>query len=1194
MKTKTWIQILTVLTLPIMTGCGGDNGVTPANHTPVAKAQSVTTDEDTVKTIVLAGTDEDNDSLSYTVTVNPAHGILSGTAPNLTYTPAADYYGSDSFSFKVNDGTIDSEVATVSISVTSVNDAPVAVAQNATTDENTAVVIILSGTDVDGDTLSYAYTVPGHGILSGTAPRLTYTPEADYYGTDSFKFKVNDGAVTSARASVNIIVNRVDDPPTLADSNGSVAENAEAGDAVATVTIVDTGDGPVTSMSLSGSGAANFDVAADGSVTVAAGAMLDYETCTEYNLTVTAASAAGTSNAVHLDINVSDYFHPFQIARLVADNAGENDTFGRAVAMSGDYIVVGVPYEDSNGEDAGSVYLFKRNRDSSVSMLARFQSDDIASKDHFGYAVSIDGDYIVVGAPDEDTRAIDAGSVYVFRRVNDTNITQIDHLTADNAGANDHFGHSVAISGDYIIVGAHYEDTGGSNAGSAYLFRRYGDSNISQIAQLTADSPSDNDWFGYSVAIDGDRMVVGAHRADTNGTDSGSAYVFVRHTDTNVTQTAHLTAADADTGDFFGYSVAISGDYIVVGAHLKDAGAGDSGSAYVFKCYSDSTIAQIARLTANSAGALDYFGYAVGISGNYIVVGAPREDTGGNDAGSIYLFERNSDANISQRNRLQGDNTGEGDWMGRAVAISGDYFVGGAYANDLSANNSGCAYLFDLEPAERPYIYSLPLLTLVHDEQIVRRTLVSLAGDSPTGRPITYVLGGIDAGAFALEDNNISFDPKANYEDPNDDDSNNDYNITVTASDAGGHDTARNMNILVRNQIYLDLAQLVADNPDSRDYFGSAVAISNDYIVIGVPSKDSNGSNSGSVYVFKRNSDTNTTQIAQLTAANAGTGDNFGASVAIDGDYIVVGAPYEDSNGTSSGSVYVFKRNSDTNITQIAHLTADDADSGDRFGYSVGISGLYIVVGAHMEDSGGSNAGSAYLFKRNSANNSITQIAHFKAGNSGSNDRFGVSVAISGDLIVAGAYWEDSDGTDSGSAYVFKHNSVDDSVTQIAHLRADDADEFDNFGYSVAISGEYIVVGAYQEDSNGTDSGSAYVFKHSSVDGSVTQIAHLTADNARAGDAFGWSVAMDGDYIVVGARMEDTEDGDAGSAYVFKHNNDSDIVQIAHLGASNPGTGDQFGHSVAVSGDYIVAGAYKEDSGSQDAGCAYLFKRDTN
>ena len=180
------------------------------NNPPVANDQAVSTPEDTALLITLTGSDPDGDAITFAIVTGPANGALSGTAPNVTYTPNAGFNGSDSFTFKVNDGTVDSASAAVSITVTAVNDAPTADPQTLSTDEDTPLPIVLTGSDPDGDALTFAIaTGPTDGTLSGTAPNVTYTPNGGFTGDDSFTFTVNDGTVDSAEATVSITVNRI-------------------------------------------------------------------------------------------------------------------------------------------------------------------------------------------------------------------------------------------------------------------------------------------------------------------------------------------------------------------------------------------------------------------------------------------------------------------------------------------------------------------------------------------------------------------------------------------------------------------------------------------------------------------------------------------------------------------------------------------------------------------------------------------------------------------------------------------------------------------------------------------------------------------------------------------------------------------------------------------------------------------------
>ncbi|MEN8136016.1 MAG: pentapeptide repeat-containing protein [Thermodesulfobacteriota bacterium] len=200
------------------TGLGGTTSATITvkyiNTAPVAISQSLSTNEDTPALIVLTGSDIDGDPLTYTTLTSPTNGVISGIAPNLSYTPNLNFNGTDSFTFSVNDKTVDSQLATVSITVNAVNDTPEADSQTLTTDEDVPVAITLTGTDVDGDVLSYQVkNGPANGTLSGSVPELIYSPNPDFNGSDSFTFTTNDGLVGSSPATVTININPINDYP---------------------------------------------------------------------------------------------------------------------------------------------------------------------------------------------------------------------------------------------------------------------------------------------------------------------------------------------------------------------------------------------------------------------------------------------------------------------------------------------------------------------------------------------------------------------------------------------------------------------------------------------------------------------------------------------------------------------------------------------------------------------------------------------------------------------------------------------------------------------------------------------------------------------------------------------------------------------------------------------------------------------
>jgi hypothetical protein len=209
--------------------------VTPVNDAPVALPQSVTLAEDTAQGVTLAATDVEGTPLTWAVVDPPRHGTLSGTAPDLTYVPAADFNGSDTFTFKVNDGAVDSNVAAVTITVTPVNDGgPVAQSQSITTAEDTSTAVTLAATDVDGDPLTWTVVAqPAHGTLWGTVPNLTYTPAADFDGSDAFTFVASDGLLDSNATTVSLTVTAVNDAPVAQALSGATAEDTPVAVALA-------------------------------------------------------------------------------------------------------------------------------------------------------------------------------------------------------------------------------------------------------------------------------------------------------------------------------------------------------------------------------------------------------------------------------------------------------------------------------------------------------------------------------------------------------------------------------------------------------------------------------------------------------------------------------------------------------------------------------------------------------------------------------------------------------------------------------------------------------------------------------------------------------------------------------------------------------------------------------------------------
>jgi len=245
------------------------------------------------------------------------------------------------------------------------------------------------------------------------------------------------------------------------------------------------------------------------------------------------------------------------------------------------------------------------------------------------------------------------------------------------------------------------------------------------------------------------------------------------------------------------------------------------------------------------------------------------------------------------------------------------------------------------------------------------------------------------------------------------------------------------------------------------DNFGHSVAIDGDTWLIGA---------FNAAYVYTSNG----SQVAKLTADSG----YFGRSVAIDADIAVIGADGDDDNGLNSGSAYVYEQQADGTWQQVAKLTANDGASDDRFGWSVATSGGIAVIGAYGDDDNGSVSGSAYVFEQQ-ANGTWQQIAKLTADDGASGDGFGESVALDAGVAVIGADGDDDNGNLSGSAYVFEQQA-DGTWQQITKITADDGADFDYFGRSVATSGGIAVIGA---EGNNSSPGSAYVYGSNAATG---------------------------------------------------------------------------------------------------------------
>lgn len=422
--------------------------------------------------------------------------------------------------------------------------------------------------------------------------------------------------------------------------------------------------------------------------------------------------------------------------KIVASDRKVGQHFSKSVDISGDYAIVGAHRDNTNeiGLDtllkAGAAYLYKINASGNWNQIQKIVASDRNAEDNFGTSVSIDGNTAVIGAYKRDTTIQGAfysqvGATYIFERDVNGQWNQVQKIMASDMDSLNYFGKSVAVSGNYMVIGAAYRDTSDNlgstipEAGAAYFFERNTSGIWVEKQKVVASDFEAFAIFSWSVAIDGNYAVIGAYKEDKNAngssskTDAGAAYVFERINGT-WTQVKKLVASDRNNADWFGYTVAISGDYVVIGAYQEDedvngnASLSNSGSAYIYKRDANGNWIEVQKIVASDRNSEDWYGCALDIKNNYIIVGARQQDNdinGGNsmaDAGAAYIYQKDISGIWNETQKIVPSDREQNDWFGFSIAIDTSNCIIGAFSDkkDENGNNplvdAGSAYIFYL------------------------------------------------------------------------------------------------------------------------------------------------------------------------------------------------------------------------------------------------------------------------------------------------------------------------------------------------------------------------------------------------------------------------------------------------------------------------------------------------------------------
>jgi len=758
---------------------------------------------------------------------------------------------------------------------------------------------------------------------------------------------------------------------------------------------------------------------------------------------------------------------------------------------------------------------------------------DGARGDSFGAAIAIDGNRAVVGVPG-DSLGPDwlHGSAYVFVRQPGGWVIEAK-LVASDAGNRDFFGLAVAISGDTVLVGAPYQTVDDMPfRGSAYVYTR-GAGGWTEQAKLVAADGATQHTFGRAVALSGDTALVTAPIA---GDGAGVAYLYTRH-GTGWTESARL---DPPVGMGFawrGQSAAMTADILAIGGESSLLGMVDvyerTGTAWTFA----------ARLVAKDAEADDYFGIALAVHGDTVVVGAPWHATGGIERrGAAYVFRRGA-GDWTQEARLEAPDGEIGLLLARAVAVHGDRILLGASSGSLFAPQGEAAQVPGgvVSPPPRVYAYvrtagawsaGLRIDTPgVGSNDRYGRAVAMGADDALVGAPGQVVAGNEGQGAA--------------------------YALVRDGDD------------------WLNHSRLEIGPGREGEMQGQAVAIDGDTILVGMPGADAKR---GAAQVYVRAGRDWVPQ-ARLQAPDGAAYDEFGGAVAIDGDTALVGARVHATNGDfARGAAYMYVR-SGADWSLQAKLAASNGGAGTLFGHAVALDGASAIVSSYL-------GRAAHVFVRDG--NAWIEQAGLQPDDPWSDDHagYGYAVALDGDTALVSSNEETVGGVIAlGAVYAYTRRGA--TWREHTRLLASDGGEGHGFGRAIAIDGDRIAIAA-----GGANSGRGGVYILELEGGAWQERALLGDFGPGSRDGLGSSVALSGSTLVVGGPSFQLVPVDyGGAAYVFRrHAQGWTLAQRLANFADGPDA--YFGSAAAISGDTLVLGAPGTDGmapyGNPRSGAAYV------
>ena len=755
-----------------------------------------------------------------------------------------------------------------------------------------------------------------------------------------------------------------------------------------------------------------------------------------------------------------------------------------------------------------------------------------------GRSVAVDGNFAIVGAPYGGANQKTCGTATIYEKNASTgNWDELKIIFPSDFSDDLGFGVSVDISGSYIIVGAARSLTSENIGESAYIFEQNsgGVNNWGEVKKLTSSDGLLGDFFGYCVSIDNELAVVGAYR--NNGT--GSVYIFSKDNGgiNNWGELKKLSSINARNGDYFGFSVSIYGDNILIGSSGDNSSTGiDTGSAYIFsKDYNGlNNWGELKKITASDeSDGFRYFGYSVSIDADKAIIGAYQRSGIETFDGGAYVFYKDQGGleNWGEVKLIVPSIREKNGHFGSSVSIKGDLVLVGAYGsenaflfsrNDGGSDNWGEIQFFDNISGQDSDQFGIS---------------VALDDDILVGAPRDNEKG-YRGGKFYFYQKDLNQSNQWNFT----------QDITVSSSAI-------------------------------EDHFGRGVSVDDDVIVVG--SRENDGK--GYLHIFRKdlNGIDQWGLEKEILIDDIITNTEEGYKVDVCGEYVVLSTYSQRRLSTQTDSkIFVYQQDVGgvKNWGLVKELTSSLGANANNVGASVSISNNIIIATGPSVNVG---QGAAYIFEKDMGGiNNWGLRKEIISSDISISDRFGTSADVLDDLVIVGVRDDDDNGVNSGSVYIFQKDLGSlNNWGELKKLLPNDGQAYDGFGHDISLSENHIIV---------SGNSSSYVFeKDFGGQNNWGQVKKLIPNISIPSSDFGVSVSIYEDKAIVGTELENG----TGIAYIYKQDEGGldnwGEFQVVESGKSFES--NAYGIDVSIGSNIAVVGAHLDDDIGIDAGSVYVY-----